>query len=153
MQRVSILLLIVIVSVMMLFWMTFKESIVSPIVSINSKLSPIFVDSTLVTVEVADTVEKRRTGLSGREALAVNQGMLFILDRPDFYGIWMKDMKFPLDVIWFDENLKIVDIERNIQPNSYPQVFRPDQKATYILEVNAGFTEIYNIDVGDEIHL
>lgn len=138
----------------MFFWLSFKDNAAFPITtSINSTLSSVFVDSTLVIVEVADTVEKRREGLSGRKSLGVNNGMLFILGKPDFYGIWMKNMNFPIDVIWIDENLRIVDIERNIQPDTYPEIFRPEQKSTYILEVNAGFTEIYNIDVGEEIHL
>jgi uncharacterized protein len=137
----------------MFLWVMFSGGGAFPISSINATLSSIFVDNTLIMVEIADTVDERRAGLSGRKALAESGGMLFIMDGSDYYGIWMKNMNFPLDIIWIDENLKIVDIKQNIRPESYPEIIRPERKSSYILEVNAGFTEIYNIDVGDEVHL
>lgn len=88
--------------------------------------------------EVANTEAKRTLGLSGRKSLQTNQGMLFVFDEPSQPGFWMKDMNFPIDIIWLDENKKIIGIEKNLQPSSYPQVFYPPQKIKSVLEINSG---------------
>ncbi len=90
---------------------------------------------------VASTVQERERGLSGTESLPEDSAMLFTFDKPDFYGIWMKDMKIPIDIFWLDENYKIIHIEENISPQTYPKVFLPPEKSTYVLETNAGFAE------------
>lgn len=96
-------------------------------------------------VELADTPGKRAQGLSGRKELKENRGMLFVLDKPDIYSFWMKDMNFPIDIIWIGEDLKIVDITRNAKPESYPKTFQPKKPAKYVIEVNAGWTLKNNI--------
>lgn len=113
--------------------------------------SRIKIKDTSVNVEIVKTAEAQARGLSGRENLQEDEGMLFDFEKPDVYYFWMKDMKFPIDIIWFDENRKIIYIEKNITPESYPQSFGPDQNAKYVLEVVSGFTEKYNIKIGDEI--
>src|SRR4030042_2564613 len=57
-----------------------------------------------IFVEIADTPEKRSQGLSGRDNLSQNQGMLFIFNQPAIPSFWMKDMNFPLDFIWINNN-------------------------------------------------
>ncbi|MEK7599273.1 MAG: DUF192 domain-containing protein [Patescibacteria group bacterium] len=101
--------------------------------------------------ELADTAEKRTAGLSGREKLPENQGMLFIFDAPAYYHFWMKNMKFPIDIIWINKDKKIADIVRNAAPESYPEIFKPSQAAQYVLEVNAGFTEQHQIKIGETV--
>lgn len=100
-------------------------------------------------VEIADTPEERVKGLSGRESLDENAGLLFIYDEPGIYGIWMKEMKFPIDAIWLDGNYRVVDIARDVQPDSFPKVFEPSKPAKYILEVNASLAERNSIEIGD----
>lgn len=104
-----------------------------------------------IVVEIASGPEAQARGLSGRESLDEDRGMLFDFDKPDIYYFWMKDMNFPIDIIWFDENRKIIYIEKNATPESYPQSFGSDQNAKYVLEVVSGFTEKYNLKVGDTI--
>ena len=94
-----------------------------------------------VTARLADTPEEREKGLSGTRELKPNEGMLFIFDKPDTWGIWMKEMNYKIDVLWIDEDNKIVAIERNVSPETYPKIFNPDKKAKYILEVPAGFAD------------
>ena len=77
--------------------------------------------------------------------------MLFIFNSADNYGFWMKDMIFPIDIIWIGENKKIVYIEKNVLPESYPKNFSPNVKAMYVLEVLSGFSEKHNIKIGDEV--
>jgi len=107
-------------------------------------------DGVLVVVEVADTPALRTRGLSGREGLDESGGMLFIFDTPGEYGFHMKDMKFPIDIIWIGQNMRVVDIVTNLPPESYPETVTSSEPAQYVLEVNSGFTSMYDIDIGDE---
>ncbi len=79
--------------------------------------------------------------------------MLFVFDKPDIYSFWMKDMLFPIDMIWISEDGKVVYIERDARPESYPNSFIPDAPAKYVLEVNAGFSEKNNLKVGDKVEI
>ncbi len=107
-----------------------------------------------IPVEVADTAISRMRGLSGRENLPENTGMLFVFDKPGKYTFWMKDMKFAIDIIWI-ENGRVVDIWENAQPPSRGEIpsFTPEYPATYVLEVNAGFAKETDINVGDVVIL
>ena len=77
--------------------------------------------------------------------------MLFVFDHPAQYPFWMKDMNFPIDIIWIDENLKVIFIKKNAVPESYPEVFTSPQNSKYVLEVVAGFSDKYNIKIGDKV--
>ncbi len=107
------------------------------------------VDGTRIKVNVADTKEERINGLSGVESLPRNEGLLFVFDEPGKYPIWMRGMLFPLDIYWLDGQGKIIDAWKNADPSSYPQIYEPVSDAYYVLEVNSGFSEVYNIEIGD----
>jgi uncharacterized membrane protein (UPF0127 family) len=79
--------------------------------------------NTLITADIANTPEKRALGLSGRETLLPDTGMLFVFDTPGSHDIWMKDMRFPIDILWIDINGTIVHIEKNVSPDTYPSLF------------------------------
>ena len=102
-----------------------------------------------LSIIIADTPTERVKGLSGRKSLAENQIMLFIFDYPDYYKIWMEDMKFPIDIIWLDENKKITHVEENISPETFPETFFPPEKSLYIIEANAGFARKNDLQVGN----
>lgn len=102
-------------------------------------------------VEIADTEEKRNGGLSGRKNLLEDSGMLFVFEVPAKYSFWMKDMKFPLDLIWIDENKKIIAVSKNISPDTYPTSFSPSEPVKYVLEVNAGWTERNGVGAGNVV--
>lgn len=113
---------------------------------------PLFkIGNSEIKVDVVDTSSERAKGLSGRNSLAPNEGMLFNFDHPDFWGIWMKEMNFSIDIIWMDENMKVVDIKTDASPDSYPEVFYPKQKSSYVLELNAGFAKEHGINVGGKM--
>lgn len=115
----------------------------------------IIIGDTVVTVEIADTPVSRAQGLSGRDSLPADQGMYFPLEQSARHSFWMKDMRFPLDIIWIREG-KIVDISENVpypagdQP---PATVQPKEPADAVLEVNAGFTERHGLKIGDEIRM
>jgi hypothetical protein len=104
---------------------------------------------TTLKVAVADTEDKRVRGLSGQPSLPKGSGLLFSFPDSQTHGIWMKDMHFPIDIIWFDENFTIVDIQASAHPDSYPKVFTPQVNARYILETQAGFSEVHHLLVGE----
>lgn len=100
-------------------------------------------------VDLAVTSAERGLGLSGRASLSDGDGMLFIFELPDAHGFWMKDMLFPIDIIWFDENKIVVYVESGVLPESYPKVFTPNRPAKYVLETKSGFAAENGIGVGD----
>lgn len=108
-------------------------------------------------VEIADTYSKRIKGLSGREFLPENTVLLFVFDEPGYPGIWMKDMKFPIDILWLQgslsSTLKIVHIEKDISPQTYPTIFYPTALSTHVLEANTGFADVFNLKVGDNLYI
>jgi uncharacterized membrane protein (UPF0127 family) len=106
-----------------------------------------------VMVDIADTEASRVAGLSGRASLADGHGLLMVFQEDDRSGIWMKDMRFSIDVIWADARGNIITVYPNMDPSSYPQVFYPDAPARYVLEVPAGFIELHNIAVGDTLQV
>jgi uncharacterized membrane protein (UPF0127 family) len=105
--------------------------------------------STTIFLELATTTSEQEQGLSYRKSLANNSGMLFIFPDEEEQDMWMKDMHFSLDMIWFDKNFTVIDIKENATPESYPNIFSPRQKAMYVLEVNAGFVAKNKIKIGD----
>ena len=98
-------------------------------------------------VEIADTNKTRALGLSGRESLPHNQGMLFVFDQDGGHPIWMKGMRFELDIIWINRFGKVVHIERQVHPDTYPRAFLSHIAAKYALEIVAGGGE--GISLGD----
>ena len=88
--------------------------------------------------EVANTDATRQKGLGGRSCIGENQAMLFEFNSPGNYSFWMKDMKFPLDIVWLSVDKKVVFIKNNVSPATYPQSFVNNQPAQYVLEIKAG---------------
>lgn len=88
---------------------------------------------------VADTEAERVQGLSGVERLDPNGGLLMKFDSDGQWGIWMKDMKVSIDIIWLDSNKKVVYIVKNASPAlSTDKVFTPNSPARYVIELPAG---------------
>jgi uncharacterized membrane protein (UPF0127 family) len=92
-------------------------------------------------------------GLSGHAPLAEDEGMLFIFDEASVYPFWMKDMLFPIDIIWIDANSRISYIESAVTPDTYPKVFAPDAPALYTLEVKSGTAERLGFKIGDAVRI
>ena len=126
-----------------------KTKILSTNIFTNKKI--MMISDVLITVEISNTQEKRMRGLSGREYLPKKTGMLFVFDKIERHGIWMKDMNFSIDIIWINENDEIIYIIENAQPESYPDVFLPLTPSKYVLEVNAGFVKENKIKMGDKV--
>ena len=117
----------------------------------SSSHREIIIGNVAVKIEVATSPTEKQKGLSGRNFMQKNSGMLFIFSQPDFYPFWMKDMKFPIDIIWLDENLQIINIEKNITPDTFPKKFIPRLPAKYALEINAGWSDKNKVKEGVNI--
>lgn len=114
-----------------------------------STINYVKINDAIIEVDIASSDVERARGLSGRVSLGANSGMLFVFESPRLNMFWMKDMNFPIDIIWLDENKKIIYIKENLNPKTYPEVFGPEVKSSYVLEVNSNFTKKYNIKIGD----
>jgi len=106
------------------------------------------IGETEIHIRVADSNIERTKGLSGQRSIREDEGMLFKFNEDGYYSMWMKNMLFPLDMAWLDKNKKIVFIEKNISPDSYPKTYVSPVPARYVLEVNAGFFDRHEIEVG-----
>ncbi|MEK7610284.1 MAG: DUF192 domain-containing protein [Patescibacteria group bacterium] len=118
--------------------------------SLNS-ITPLNLNGHKITVETATTPAARERGLSGRDQLAIGGGMLFVFPALEQPAFWMKDMNFPLDIIWLNDNWQIVHITPNLSPASYPNTVSPPTPIKYVLEINAGLIERFGLKVGDKI--
>ncbi|HET9314421.1 MAG TPA: DUF192 domain-containing protein [Vicinamibacteria bacterium] len=81
----------------------------------------------------------RQMGLMFRPSLARDRAMLFIFETMDFHGIWMKNCKFPIDIVWLDEQRKVVHVAEKVPPCKADPcpVYAPMQRAAYVVEMNA----------------
>jgi uncharacterized membrane protein (UPF0127 family) len=113
----------------------------------------LYIGSVAISVTVADEESERIAGLSGVRSLRDLQGKLFIFERDDKHGIWMKDMFMPIDILWIDKNLQVISIEENVSPETYPTVFAPPTDARFVLEMNAYFVASLKVKVGDRLVL
>lgn len=111
------------------------------------------IEENVFYLTIADTQEARTCGLSYKKEIANNAGMFFVFEKPNFYGIWMKDMHFPIDVVWLDENRIIIHREEMVSPDSYPRVFSSPMPAQYIIEFKAGTISEKDISLGDRVYL
>ncbi|MDP3696965.1 MAG: DUF192 domain-containing protein [Candidatus Taylorbacteria bacterium] len=111
----------------------------------------IHINGRALTVEIADEPHEQAQGLSSRESLGQEQGMLFVFQQPLVPSFWMKDMGFALDMLWIDADGKVIAITKNISPDTYPETFSPPSPILYVLEVNAGWSDRNNIKVGDVV--
>ena len=116
-----------------------------------SDISAVQIGKVSFTVNLALTDAEREQGLSGQTDLAPNTGLLFVFDTPGSYGFWMKDMKFPIDMVWVGENMRVVTTKEGATPESYPQIFYPNAPSMYVIELPAGTMRVNNLSVGDSV--
>lgn len=116
------------------------------------------INEKVIILNIAHTPEEKSKGLSGRASLSKNEGMLFVFEQEGFPSFWMKDMLISIDIIWI-LNDSIVDIHKNIpapepeSPHSNLPLYTPEKPTNYVLEVNAGFVDRNNINIGDKVYL
>src|SRR3989344_1994672 len=105
-------------------------------------------------VIAAASQQEREIGLSETKELQQDQGMIFLFDKPDYYSFWMKNMKFPIDIIYIKTDT-IVEIKNNAQPpkdnKERPIIYTPVGPSDKVLEIQAGLSEKYKFKNGDKV--
>ena len=124
----------------------------------DKNLATLFIEtdgkSVPVKVEIVDDDAGRMTGLMFREKLEEDEGMLFVFEDENYRSFWMKNTLIPLDMIFIDGGLKIVDIKNEVPCKEDPCALYASKKpARYVLEVNSGFTGKNSIREGNSISL
>jgi uncharacterized membrane protein (UPF0127 family) len=109
------------------------------------------------TVELAVTQAQWSQGLSRRPTMAAGTGMLFVFEQESHQAFWMKDMRFPLDLVWIDAQCTVVDISSDVPPpepgqplNDLP-TYAPSAPVVYVLEINAGEARAAGLRRGDHL--
>ena len=112
------------------------------------------VNRQILIADISANNELRTKGLSVKDALAEDEAMLFVFDVEGEHRFWMKDMKFPIDIIWISSDKIVVDIENNLQPchsGVLCSIYEPDGNSLYVLETVGGFASKYGIVKGTPV--
>lgn len=123
----------------------------SKLESVAFPMGTITVDGIPLEVQIADDDPRRTRGLMFQDQLPYDQGMIFVFQEPGIYSIWMLNMQFSLDLIWFDESGRVVHIVENAPPCKTTveivacESMIPGANALYVLEVTSGFVKQNNI--------
>lgn len=99
------------------------------------------------SVEFARTDAERMRGLSGRPSLSAQQSMIFVSSTSYRQCFWMKDMQFPIDMVWLDSQKRITAIESNVDPKSFPASYC--HEGQYVVELAAGTAVKHGLKTGD----
>ena len=119
--------------------------------SVEFPMGTIKVDDIPLQVMIADTEPRRVRGLMFEDQLPYDQGMIFVFEKSGLDSLWMLNMQFSLDMIWFDQDGKVVHIEKDVPPCKTAleittcQSIIPEEEAIYVLEVTSGFVDKNNI--------
>lgn len=153
--RIIVGIFLLIISMLFLFFRDNKTVEIVPEEKTLENRSQFFIEGGKVPVyvEIADSEEERTQGLSGREALSPYTGKLFIFEHTGMYGFWMKDMRFPIDIVWIDESFRVVAITPSVSPDTFPDVFYPPTPIQFVLEINAGESESLGFSPGVQLKL
>lgn len=116
--------------------------------------STVSINQITFKVDIADDVREQRIGLSDRDSLASDQGMLFLFPDKEMRSFWMPNMNFPIDLLWIDDNT-IVGYEENMQPITPDNImtYKSPQAVDKVLEITAGSIEKYNFNINDIINI
>ncbi len=118
---------------------------------VQSATLPLEIKGQIFQASVAVTAEERQQGLSLTSSLPADVAKLFVFDSDDFWGIWMKDMRYAIDIVWLDSQKMVVHIEKSVSPDTYPIVFLPRQPARYVVELQSGVVESLALETGDSV--
>jgi uncharacterized protein len=126
------------------------NEMISPI---NSEGSYVEIENRMIRVDLAITRDEQIQGLSDRAELCSDCGMLFLFPEKQVRSFWMKNMKFPIDIVWIDGD-RIVKIDKNLPPEGeFPEIsYNSLVGVDKVLELNAGYCDKHNIKIGSKIN-
>jgi uncharacterized membrane protein (UPF0127 family) len=110
------------------------------------------INGALFKTEVTKNKDEFAKGLGGRPCILPDQAMLFSYSQPLRIAIWMKDMKFPLDIIWLSPDHQVVGVEKDVSPSTYPDKFaNKDKPAQFVLEIKANRSDEIGLTLGTPV--
>jgi uncharacterized membrane protein (UPF0127 family) len=109
------------------------------------------VNGHVLKAQIAKTETEKQKGLGGKACIPENQAMLFEFEKSSYYPFWMKDMKFPIDIVWIDSSKKVITVKSNVTPSTYPQTFVSGKPAQYVLELQENSSKKFNISEGSSL--
>ena len=128
--------------------------------SVEFPRGTIIIDDKILEVQIADNDSLRVRGLMFQNELPYDEGMLFVFDGSSTRAMWMLNMQFNLDIIWFDEDANVVAIEKDVPPcKTTVEVVACRENgvsadnAKYVLEVTAGFVDKFNITENSKMEI
>ena len=106
-----------------------------------------------VQAELMVEDQDRAMGLMFRPSLPEDRVLLFVFERLDFHGIWMKNCRFPIDIVWLDEERRVVHLAEAVPPcrKDPCPVYEPMRKAAFVIEMNAGQAAREGVEVGKKV--
>ena len=123
-------------------------------ISFFSKTPKAIINNQTFDLLLAKTDKEKALGLSEKQSLPQNSGMLFVFEKPNYYSFWMKEMKLPIDIIFISKN-RIITVYHDVKPPQTPQeslpIYKPEEPADMVLEINAGQAQKYNLKKGGEV--
>lgn len=144
MKNIALLLIIILIAVFLILYLSIRPS------------QSVTIENKFFNVDVAKTQAQQEKGLAIYDSLPIDRGMIFPFNRPGYYTFWMKDMKFPIDIIYI-KNDNIVDIFSNVPPPTSPTeqlpIIKPKSPSDTVLEINAGLSKKYNFKIGDKVKI
>ena len=115
--------------------------------------STVRVGNRTVIVETVESEMKQAKGLGDRPCIKDNQAMLFVFDRQDTmeHCFWMKDMRFPIDIVWLSSEKQVIHVVSDVEPATYPASFCPGEASRYVFEVKSGQAAKLGLTVGTRL--
>lgn len=110
--------------------------------------SKLFIGDGVFRTEVALNNASREMGLSGRSEFGVDQALLMVFPNESKWGIWMKKMNFPIDIVWLNKEKKVVYIKKSAPFDDQTTIYKPEKSALYVVELPAGTTTKKSIAIG-----
>ena len=118
------------------------------------RMIEIQIHSQTIKAEVVSSMADRALGLGGRKTIGDKEGMLFLFPNSGYPSIWMKNMNFPIDIIWLKDS-QVVDIANQVPPPKPNQMqldtYTPKEEANQVLEIKSGQAEVLDLKIGDKI--
>ena len=132
----------------------------SKLESTEFPIGMISINDKIINVQIADNAPRQTRGLMFQEQLEYDEGMFFVFDTSTKHSIWMLNVQFPLDIIWLDDDGRIIHIEKDVPPCktaletvTCPVYGDDNLDSKYVLEVTAGFVEKFTINIGELVDI
>ena len=147
--NIILLIIVIILSVLVIFLE------IRPFLYKSSKNNKIEINGHKMNIEIVRNPIDLAKGLSGRDPLSLDEGMLFIFPKESGYGFWMKDMRFAIDIVWIKGD-KVIGFIENVDPQigvseKDLKIYSPGEPVDKVLEILGGRARSLNLKIGDKV--